>query len=162
MARKTATVTIDADGRDQGKLFFLTEMATTKADKWATRFLLAVSKGVEIPEGIAQSGIAGVAAVGFGALGRLEFSDAEPLLDALMACVEIIPDPSRPMVKRYLVEDDIEEVITLLRLRKELFELHTGFSLAAALSGLISGSQTGGSSITPTSPDPSAPSSQAG
>ena len=34
-----------------------------------------------------------------------------------------------PMVKRALVEDDIEEVTTLLRLREEVLSLHTGFSL---------------------------------
>jgi hypothetical protein len=47
----------------------------------------------------------------------------------MLACVQIIPDASRPMVRRALVEDDIEEVTTLLRLREEVLSLHTGFSL---------------------------------
>ena len=128
--RKELTITIDTPGRDVNKTFYIKEMSALKAERWATRALLALLKSnVDIPEDIAQAGMAGVAAVGLRAFGGINFTDAEPLLAEMLACVQIIPDPSRPMVKRALVEDDIEEVTTLLRLREEVLSLHTGFSL---------------------------------
>jgi hypothetical protein len=134
MARRTATVTIDAEGRDKGKAFLLTEMSASQAERWAARAMLALARnGVEIPEGIASAGLAGVAAIGIRALGGMAFDDAEPLLADMMACVQAIPDPARPNVSRYLIEDDIEEVATRLRLRMEVFTLHTGFSLPAGM-----------------------------
>jgi hypothetical protein len=134
MARRTATVVIDAEGRDKGKAFLLTEMSASQAERWAARALLAIARnGVDIPEGIASAGLAGVAAVGLRALGGMAFDDAEPLLADMMACVQAIPDPARPSVVRFLIEADIEEVATRLRLRMEVFELHLGFSVAGSL-----------------------------
>src|SRR3954449_6524728 len=130
MARKELTLTIDTPGRDVNKTFFIREMSATKAERWATRALLALLKsGIEIPDDIAQAGLAGVAAMGLRAFGGIDFADAEPLLAEMLSCVQVIPDASRPMVKRALIEDDIEEVSTLLRLREEVLSLHTGFSL---------------------------------
>ena len=44
MARKTKTVVIES-GRDNGKIFLVTEMPVTKADKWANTALLAMMRG---------------------------------------------------------------------------------------------------------------------
>jgi hypothetical protein len=133
MARKTLTVTIDADGRDQDKAFLIKEMPAAQAEKWAARAFLALAKsGVQIPENLASAGLAGIAALGIKALGGMAFEDAEPLLDEMFQCISIIPDPSRPGVVRALIEDDIEEVATRLRLRKEVFSLHTSFFSSAA------------------------------
>lgn len=132
MARKTKTVTITSPGRDQGKSYILTEMPATKAEKWAARAFLALAKaGLDVPEEAAASGVAGFAAMGLDAIGKLNWEDAEPLLDEMMSCVQVQPSPgiTRPLVE---AADDIEEVMTLLTLRKELLELHLGFSLAAA------------------------------
>lgn len=132
MARKTKTVTITSSGRDQGKVFFLTEMPATKAEKWAARAFLALAKaGLDVPEEAASAGVAGFAAMGLDAIGKLNWEDAEPLLDEMMGCVQVQPSPgiTRPLVE---AADDIEEVMTLLTIRKELLELHLGFSLAAA------------------------------
>lgn len=145
MARKQHAIVIEADGRDKGKTFVLNEMPATQAEKWAARALLAMAKsGVEVPDDIASSGLAGVAAMGIKALGGMSFEDAEPLLDEMFAMVSFIPDPARPTIKRGyggigpMIEDDIEEISTRLRLRKELFFLHTNFSSLVA--GSISGS----------------------
>lgn len=128
--RKELTITIDTPGRDVNKTFYIREMSAMKAERWATKALLALMRsGVDIPEDIAQAGLAGVAAVGLRAFGGINFADAEPLLAEMLSCVQIIPDASRPMVRRALVEDDIEEVATLLRLREEVLSLHLGFSL---------------------------------
>ena len=125
MARKVATIVIDSEGRDCGKVFQLREMPAMQAERWA-------KSGVEIPENIANAGLAGVAALGLKAFGGLDFADAEPLLIEMMSCVQIIPDPAKPQVVRFLVDDDIEEVATLLKLRAEVFSLHTGFSIPGA------------------------------
>ena len=132
MARKTATVTIAEDGRDSGKTFFLREMPATQAEKWAIKALIALSKsGVDVPEDIAESGMAGIALIGLKALSGINFSDAEPLLDEMFQCIQLIPDPNRPQVMRGLIDDDIEEVRTRLQLRKEVLMLHINFFTAA-------------------------------
>ena len=134
MARKTLTVTIDAEGRDQGKAFFIREMSASQAELWAAKAFLALARsGVEVPEGVTESGLAGIATFGFRALAGMTFGDARVLMDEMFACVQIIPNPAQPKVIRDLIEDDIEEVATRLRLRKEVFGLHVDFSLAGAL-----------------------------
>jgi hypothetical protein len=96
-----------------------------------------------------NAGLAGLAFIGVGAIAGLKFEDVEPLMDEMFAsCVAIVPDPARPSVFRGagrleggagpvgpMVEDDIEEVSTLLQLRKAILELHLGFSLAVDPSG---------------------------
>lgn len=148
--RKTKLVTITAENRDKGKTYLLTEMSAAKAEKWAARaFLALASSGVELPDGAAEAGLAGVAASGLAALAGLPWAQAEPLLDEMMQCVTIQPDPLKnPAFFRALVEDDIEEVSTRLLLRKELLELHLGFSLAAALSTSKAPAATKASPIT--------------
>jgi hypothetical protein len=127
--RKTATVTIDEDGRDKGKSFRLTEMSAMKTEKWATRALLALANGgVDIPDGLERSGLAGLAVVGIQLLGKLDYDVAAPLLDEMMSCVEIKTDARI----RSLTPDDIEEVSTLLFLRAEVFKLHASFFPAVA------------------------------
>jgi len=99
MARASKLVTIDAANRDRGKVFLVTEMPPRQSEKWATRALLAVSRsnsslGAEAGE-LADSGMAGLAAIGFRALSSLEFEDAEPLLDEMLSCVSFVPDPAK-------------------------------------------------------------------
>ena len=135
--RRTNVVTIESEGRDKGKTFLLTEMSASQAEKWAARALLALLKsGVHVPDEVASTGIAGLATIAIQAFGGISWELAEPLLDEMMNCVQIKPDPRNPNVIRALIEDDVEEVTTRLLLRKELLELHLGFSLAAKLSTL--------------------------
>lgn len=133
MARKTLQVTITDEGRDKGKVFLIREMAASQAERWAMRAFLAMSRhGVELPADAAQSGFAGLASYGLNMIGRLPFEEAEVLMDEMFACVSIIPNPSNPDISRALVEDDIEEVTTRIKLRVEVFKLHTDFLKAAA------------------------------
>lgn len=137
MARKVETLVIDAAGRDKGKHFVITEMSAVAAEKWAWRALSAVARaGVEIPEDIAGAGMAGIAAIGIRAITTLAFADAEPLLDEMMACAVFMPSPAKPAVTRAIREDDIEEPVTVLRIRDEVVKLHLGFSVAANLLAL--------------------------
>lgn len=168
MARKTATIVIDADGRDQGKHFLIREMSASQAEAWAARALLALGQsGANIPDGVETMGFAGVMAIGVRAFAGLPWHLAEPLLAEMFGCVSFIPDPARPLIFRGtapgavgpMVEDDIEEVATRLRLRDEVIKLHSGFSVSASLSKLRealnkTAEPTGNTS---TSPEPSEP-----
>jgi hypothetical protein len=153
--RKTLEVTISAEGRDKGRVYLITEMPATQLEKWAARALLALaSSGVYIPEDVAQAGIAGIARLGLQMLGGIKFPEAEPLMDEMMACVQYRAiDRQHPDIPpRPLNESDIEEVATRVQLRKEWFTLHTGFSIADALSRLNSESTSAGSLSTETPP----------
>jgi hypothetical protein len=140
--RKTKTIVIkatayDRPNRDAGKHFLLTEMSAAHAEKWAARALLAIAQsGAEIPPEVLAMGVPAVLAMGVRSLMTMAFADAEPLLDEMMGCVQVVPDPKRPDIMRPLDDEDIEEVTTRLLLRSELVELHTGFSIAAVLSKL--------------------------
>ena len=130
--RKTITYTAE-DGRDKGKQFIITEMAARPAHKWATRALFAlINGGVEIPEDVAEMGMAGIAAIGLRALNGISVEKAEPLLDELLTCVTVLPDPSKPNVVRALFDEDVEEPATYFKLQKEVLVLHLGFLNPAA------------------------------
>jgi len=126
--RRTKDVSIDAEGRDKGKQFHITEMPASRAEDWAVRAFLALAKsGVEVPEDIQAMGFAGLAAFGLQALSGLTFEETKVLMDEMWQCVVYVPDPSKPSVTRALIEDDIEEVATRLKLRKEILSLHSDF-----------------------------------
>jgi hypothetical protein len=140
MARKIANYTVTDEGRDKGKLFLITEMSAARAESWAMRVLLALIGGnVELPDGFEELGMSGLAEVGMRALSGLKWDVAEPLLAEMMDCLQVIPDPKKTHVVRGLIEDDIEEVATRLKLRMEVFKLHTDFleAVAPTLAGKV-------------------------
>lgn len=159
MARKTKLITIpQAEGnRDSGKTFLLTEMSAAQAEKWALRALGAIANsGLDIPPDVMQLGMGALVAVGFKGLLTMQFDEAEPLLDEMMGCVVIVPNPKEPNVVRPVDDEDIEDVTTRLMLRSEVFDLHTGFSPAGFLSKLgKSAKQTPDISDSSMSPKPS-------
>lgn len=161
MARKVLDITIDADGRDKGKVFRLTEMPSSQAEKWGQRAMSAMARsGVQIPDQLMGSGMAGIGAIGLYSFMGIRAEEMQPLMDEMMACIKIVPDPSHPQIARTLIEDDIEEVKTRLKLRNDLYELQTGFSVADAIQKLIFPTAPAAPSpTTRTSPEPSAPSS---
>jgi hypothetical protein len=135
MARREAFITIDAEGRDKGKVFKITEMPADAGERWAIRLLLALANsGVDLPANAFSAGMAGLAAVGLRALFKLRWIDAEPLLDEMMLCVSVCPRQGDRTITTGLFPDSIEEIATRVRLRKEVLLLHTGFSLPAASS----------------------------
>jgi hypothetical protein len=133
MARKVLTYTVTNEGRDRGKAFVLTEMSALQAERWAMRAMMALVKSdVELPEDVNNLGLPAMAVIGIKAFGKMNFADAQPLLDEMMACVTFMPDPTKPQVVRRLIDDDIEEVTTRLLLRAEIFKLHVNFLPADA------------------------------
>lgn len=162
--RKTKIVTIEAEGRDKGKSFLITEMSAMQAEKWAAKALLALGRaGAEISDEEIEAGMLGILAAGLSAFRKMAFMDAEPLLDEMLECVAFVPDLGRkdaltqaPLTRAVIWGDgqgdaDVEEVATLLTLRGEALEVHTGFSVAAALSNLAAAVQTSSRPATRTS-----------
>ena len=135
MARKTKIVTISDEGRDKGKGYLLTEMPAMQAEKWAARALSALAaSGVDLGDDFdpKEASAAQMVAIGLEAFGKAKWELIEPLLEEMIKCVMYVPKPENPAVFLPLssVDDAIEEVKTLLTLRKEILELHVGFSIA--------------------------------
>lgn len=167
--RKSKIVRIEAEGRDKGKHFLLTEMSAMQAEKWAMRALLALGRsGIEVSDEAIQAGAAGVMSAGLAAFARLPFAEAEPLLEEMLSCIGFVGDPARtdaltrqPIARALALGDetndgDIEEVTTLLKLRAEVAELHLGFSVSGALSSLAAAWLDSHRSPSPTSRKPAA------
>lgn len=132
MARKEIYYT-ETKGRDAGKVFYIREMSATQAEWWAIRAGMAMARsGVNLPENFADMGIAAMAGTGLKMVSQIPPAEAKPLLDELMECVQCVPDASNQNIKRRLIDDDIEEIATRLKLRAEVFKLHVDFFQAAA------------------------------
>lgn len=133
MSRKQEIVVIEDEGRDKGKVFIITEMASDRGERWAIRALLALTNaGVMIDDKSLSAGMAGIAAVGLEALGRLSFEVAQPLLDEMFTCIKIKPSEKAPPREILQGDDgDIEEIKTRLTLRMAVLKLHVNFSKAA-------------------------------
>ena len=126
---KTKVVKIEKSGRDFGKSFLITEMPCEQAENWAMRVFFAAAKsGVDLPDNIQEMGMAGFLITSLKAVFAIDWTVAKPLLDEMMGCVKVwsklVPQG------RELTAEDIEEVSTRLFLRKEVIELHLGFSFA--------------------------------
>jgi hypothetical protein len=128
--RHTKEVTITEPGRDQGKIFVLTELPSEPGEIWATRALeLLETAGFVAASEQKQNGMAGLAA----AMPAFSFKVAralqDPTLDEMWQHVRFQPsDPRAP--PQDLFKGDacqIQEWTTRLRLRFEYFRLHTGF-----------------------------------
>lgn len=145
--RKVKDITIETEGRDRGKSFVITEMPAMQTERWATRALQGLTaSGVDLPDDAIAGGGAALAAYGVRALGKIEFATLETLLAEMMACVQI----REPAITRALTADDVEEIGTLLLLRREWFGVHFDFLLSAARSLMPPGRTTTGA----TAPSP--------
>lgn len=139
MALKT-TEFVASYGRDAGKRFLITEMPAMRAANWAGRALSALlASGIDIPDDAVNTGMAGVAGYGMGALtgqGGLKLDldyDAriQPLMDDLMTCVQKREEKTDRNLIWHGDNPDIEEAATIFMLQKAVLELHLGFSFAA-------------------------------
>jgi hypothetical protein len=146
---RTKLVTITSEGRDQNKTFLITEMDSYRGEKWAYRALLALSRGgFELPPGIFEAGMAGLAAIvpyllviGFRSLHAARWEELEILLDEMMSCVKYKP-PQIDLPAQDLRNDttsQIEEIRTRVELRKEVLMLHVDPFVLAAFQTSVSG-----------------------
>jgi len=130
--RKTTTLRIEKENRDQGKTFIVTEMSAFNGYDWASRvFFALLNAGVDVPDDMMQSGVAGIAALSgtdfarfvFRMLAKVPHYTAKPILDDLLKCAQI----QMPAITRDLMDDDIEEISTILDIQKTAFNLHFDF-----------------------------------
>lgn len=155
--RNKKEYTVTAEGRDKGKIFVITEMHAVKGEDWAIRAIrLAQKGGADVPGGL-NAGIAGIAAIGILAiLQGGEIDELRPLFREMLSCVELMTDRAKMHTRPIIVDseddenNDIQEIKTLLLLRKEWLDLHLDFSIADALSKLTSGTASADSSTTRT------------
>ncbi len=137
--RETILYVVEDENRDKGKQFLVTEMSAADGERWAKDALHALAQsGVDLPEDYSKLTVAGVASIGFKMLASVPGDVMNDITDRLMNCVEYIPDPDQPDIKRggkpprpQMLEDDIEEVMTRLKLKGVVFKLLTGFLKAA-------------------------------
>ncbi|MFT8655947.1 MAG: hypothetical protein ABF785_04555 [Acetobacter papayae] len=130
MALKQITVTCPHEGVDKGKQFVITRMSAVEADKWGRHCLqAAAASGAAIPGMEPGAGLAGVAAAGIGIFAAMSPERMDELIDRLMQCVEMVPDPAnRAMTLNWqLAQGQIEEIPTVGWLQTEAFKLHVDF-----------------------------------
>lgn len=137
MARKTKSLVIEADNRDAGKVFELTEMFSDQGERWALRVGFALmNAGIDLPVAAEDITMEIIAQVGFRALSHIPYEVAGPLLEELMTCAKYVsPAGVATDIKGNL---QIEEISTRLKLKAAVFELLTGFSLPAMSSTGVS------------------------
>lgn len=160
---KSKTVTIPHAGagerpnRDAGKTYLLTEMPAFQAERWARHAIAATHRSdLNVNEEIAKLGMLGFYLVGFQALAGGDIHAVDALMDEMLGCIKI--QESRDVVRPIGAQGDIWEVATLYQLRKELLELHMGFTFAELVPKLTAtrpAAQT--SQTTSTSQESSAP-----
>lgn len=155
--RKSEPVKASASfGRDAGKIYIITEWPSAVAEKWAARLFVALkgTKG-EVPPEIMQMGMLAVAWRGLNSFlaADVDVDKLIPLMDEMWECVQVVRDDKRPDIIANLIDIDIEEVRTRLWLRGEIVRVHTGFSVADALSRFLALS---GAASAKTSGSPSA------
>lgn len=150
---KTKIVTIpvpkegERENRDAGKSFLLTEMPALKAEQWGRHAIAACSRSdLDVQSEVTKLGMLGFYLIGFQALAGGDIKAVDDLMDQMLPCFKIIESPT---VARPLGGDgDIWEVTTLYQLRKELIELHMGFSFAELASNLVAASAISAASRT--------------
>lgn len=131
--RNTKTIEIESEGRDKGKTFLVTEMPASKLERWSARALVAVLGGnvpADIQMAAKVSSAAAFASVLNKVLSGLQWDALEPLYSEMLDCIAYVPDPSKKatvQLKVSNVDNFIEEVPTLLKLRLAVLEVNFGF-----------------------------------
>lgn len=145
MGRHIVEIKIEAPGRDQGKVFVLTEMPATVGEKWAMQlaFLLSQAGALAIPadalQSIGMEAVAGIVPSADAVDPRISLALGRALGDESLAgwwdCVKYQHAPNLPLQSIMQGEAcQIEEIATITHLRMEVVKLHTAFFPDAAAS----------------------------
>lgn len=137
---RTATVTIEREGRDKGGVLVLREMPAEQAAFWIMRAgQILIRAGADIPSDIAEHDITGFIAMGVGTLlsgiGKASWAETKPLLEELRTCVVSWTPPGgqAPLSMWGAISPQIMEISTHFQIYEEALSLTVGFSVAAAL-----------------------------
>lgn len=120
--RKEIEITID-QGRDAGKTFKITEMGSVQMDRWATKALCLFGRSNQGLGSLANMGLVEI----INAFSKVDYEEAQPLLDELLACASFKKDGAYVVMKGSMIEGVVEDFTTLFRLRVEALKLHFGF-----------------------------------
>lgn len=148
-------------GRDNGKVYLITEWPAARAEEWGIRALMAYNRGggrLPVEEAFGR-GMEGIFYLGVQTFlrGQMQAVEVIPIWNELLECVKIIRDPKardqagRVIATEIITDSDIMEIATRNWLRSEVLFLHTGFSPGDALFDLISAIMAGASPTTQTS-----------
>ena len=119
------TKDVSGVGRDSARVYRITEMSAYRAEKWAIKALwLIAANGSELPDDLSNAPFAEFVRKGLMSLFKVIFKDAEPLLDEMLTCVSIVTQAG---TRQLIIADDFEDPRTIIKLRKEVFALHTDF-----------------------------------
>lgn len=127
MARKETT--IELMDRDHPLTIKIKEMPATKLESWIIRaVLLLASSGGNMPKNMdmTEAG-AYLSEHGISALGSVDYDKAQPLLDELMGCCSIVIDRVEKRLTPEIIDDHIQDVGTLFKLKLEAGKLNLGF-----------------------------------
>ena len=129
--RKQKIIKIDKVGRDIGKTFAIEEMSAFDFEDWVFRVFQGMAQaGADVPDEIAGAGAAGLMEWGIKGVVGMSWGQLKPLKDEMVdRCVQFVPDAEQPDIRVSIHQfpDTIEELSTLLTLRREVIDLHTGF-----------------------------------
>ena len=127
MARKTATIVIDADNRDKGQTYIVTEMNAVDGAKLSFQlFQLLASAGVDIDiQAIQEKGVSEVLGILMRVISQVPPEEFDMYRETLMKCVQW-QNPQNATIKRALVPSDVEEISTIYRLMMKALEVTVG------------------------------------
>lgn len=130
---KTKTVTIEK-GRDKGKTFLITEMASIPADIWAHKLTeQAANSGVNLKEvdvlNVDTKSMKGMIEIGatiFATLGRIPYETSREMkFEILNNCVQIVPTGGEP--RACIWDQEIKDFQNFTVLFAHAIGLHVGF-----------------------------------
>ncbi|CAI9399148.1 hypothetical protein [Lelliottia sp. T2.26D-8] len=130
MARKEIPFIVEAEGRDKGKEFIITEMSAWDADSLAQDIFRAMGDAEfsSIPPDVISMGCAGLATVGLSVMSAASPDVARKLRDRLMSTVEIIiTHEGQRQTRPVNGAIDFEEVSTIRTLLDKVFQVNFSF-----------------------------------
>ncbi|QDH17407.1 hypothetical protein [Swingsia samuiensis] len=117
-------------GADAGKKFVITRMSAFAADKWARHTIKAlIQAGVKVPPSGIKAGLLGMSGLAMNIFGYMDNEECDKAFEALMKCAKIVRAGTVPSE---ILDADIDDAETLVKLREEAFKLHVDFFKAAA------------------------------
>jgi hypothetical protein len=131
MSRKIITYSVsDEKSRDFGKSFELTEMSAYQCERWCLKAIRGIIKaGFNVPDEFQDFPAQALIAMGISSFLAIdEFTQSE-LMIQMLDTVKIKSSKDSTFSPRPLLSngDDIDEVSTLVNLRKEFFKLNLNF-----------------------------------
>lgn len=143
LKKKIITIETPKEGerpnRDAGRSYQIKEMSALKAERWARRAVGAMRRqDLDVGEQFGKLGMLGFYLLGLQALAGGDMDAVDGLMDEMLPQIKIIE--SEAVTRPLGGDNDIYELSTIYLLRKELIELHMGFTFAELASMLIAAS----------------------